>query len=107
MVGFALFGFVPVDGRCVSDVLPGVVPLGIGTGMAFPALMAIAMADATPEDAGLAMVLRRTDPAAPPAGSSAREALAADLCGDLVGDGEEREVRRRAPAGAPDDAPAP
>jgi EmrB/QacA subfamily drug resistance transporter len=44
---------VPVDGRYLTDVLPSMVVLGVGAGMAFPALAALAMADATPEDAGL------------------------------------------------------
>jgi MFS family permease len=36
------------------DVLPSMVLLGTGGGMAFPALAALAMAEATPDDAGLA-----------------------------------------------------
>ena len=51
--GLLWFARVPVDGRYLTDVLPSMVVLGIGAGMAFPALAALAMADATPEDAGL------------------------------------------------------
>jgi EmrB/QacA subfamily drug resistance transporter len=52
--GLALIARVPVQGHYLVDVLPSMVLLGIGGGMAFPALAALAMADATPEDAGLA-----------------------------------------------------
>jgi EmrB/QacA subfamily drug resistance transporter len=52
--GLAWFARVPVHGAYVLDVLPSMVLLGVGGGMAFPALAALAMADAGPEDAGLA-----------------------------------------------------
>jgi EmrB/QacA subfamily drug resistance transporter len=52
--GLALFARVPVHGHYLADALPSMVLLGVGGGMAFPALAALAMAEATPEDAGLA-----------------------------------------------------
>jgi MFS family permease len=52
--GLVVFARVPAQGQYLVDVLPSMVLLGIGAGMAFPALAALAMADATPEDAGLA-----------------------------------------------------
>ncbi len=52
--GLLFFARVPVQGDYVIDVLPSMVLLGVGAGMAFPALAALAMAEATPEDAGLA-----------------------------------------------------
>jgi EmrB/QacA subfamily drug resistance transporter len=52
--GLLFIARVPVDGRYLIDVLPSMVLLGVGAGMAFPALAAIAMAEATPDDAGLA-----------------------------------------------------
>jgi EmrB/QacA subfamily drug resistance transporter len=52
--GLALIARVPVQGHYLVDVLPSMVLLGTGGGMAFPALAALAMADATPDDAGLA-----------------------------------------------------
>ena len=52
--GLGAFAFLPVDGHYLPDVFPGLMLLGVGMGVAFPALMALAMADATPEDAGLA-----------------------------------------------------
>jgi EmrB/QacA subfamily drug resistance transporter len=52
--GLALFARVPVEGHYLVDVLPSTVLLGVGAGLAFPALAALGMADATPADAGLA-----------------------------------------------------
>jgi predicted MFS family arabinose efflux permease len=54
MCGLVFFARVPVQGNYVIDVLPSMVLLGVGAGMAFPALAALAMAEATPDDAGLA-----------------------------------------------------
>jgi EmrB/QacA subfamily drug resistance transporter len=52
--GLAVFARVPVDGRYLTDVLPSTLLLGVGGGLAFPALAALAMGDAGPDDAGLA-----------------------------------------------------
>jgi EmrB/QacA subfamily drug resistance transporter len=52
--GLALFARVPIHGQYLLDVLPSMVLLGVGAGVAFPALAALAMAEATPDDAGLA-----------------------------------------------------
>ena len=52
--GLALFARVPLHGHYLVDVLPSMLLLGVGAGMAFPAIAALAMADATPDDAGLA-----------------------------------------------------
>jgi EmrB/QacA subfamily drug resistance transporter len=62
LIGLAqlLFTRVPVDGSFVVDVLPVTVLLGAGAGMAFPALMNLAMSGATPQDAGLASGLVNT-----------------------------------------------
>lgn len=50
----------PVDGTYAQHVLPVMVLLGTGAGLAFPALMSLATADATPADAGLASGLVNT-----------------------------------------------
>ncbi|HEY1357422.1 MAG TPA: MFS transporter, partial [Thermoleophilaceae bacterium] len=55
-----LFARAPVDGSFVVDVLPVMVLLGIGAGLAFPAFMMLAMSGATPEDSGLASGLVNT-----------------------------------------------
>ncbi len=59
-VALALFTMAPVDGRYVAHVMPVMVLLGVGAGMAFPALMTLAMSGATPSDAGLASGLVNT-----------------------------------------------
>jgi EmrB/QacA subfamily drug resistance transporter len=53
-VGLLLFVFSPVDGVYLLHILPGMLLLGLGMGVAFPALMAIAMSEVAPEDAGIA-----------------------------------------------------
>ncbi|MFB6719773.1 MFS transporter [Kribbella sp. NPDC056345] len=52
--GLVLFTQAPVDGNYVVHVLPVLTLLGLGGGIAFPALMGLSMADVQPEDAGLA-----------------------------------------------------
>ena len=58
--GLLLFARAPVDGVWVTDVLPVMLLLGTGAGLAFPALMTLAMSGATQEDAGLASGLVNT-----------------------------------------------
>jgi MFS family permease len=48
------FARTPVDGNYVIDILPAMVLMGLGTGLAFPSLMTLAMSSATPRDSGLA-----------------------------------------------------
>ena len=59
-VGLVLFTQAPVDGEYVRHVLPVLILLGLGVGLAGPALMNIAMSGATQEDAGLASGLVNT-----------------------------------------------
>jgi EmrB/QacA subfamily drug resistance transporter len=58
--GLALLSRAPVDAVYAVDVLPVLLLLGTGGGLALPAMTAIAMADATPEDSGLASGLFNT-----------------------------------------------
>jgi len=60
VVGLVLFARAPVDGSYLSDVLPPVILIGIGAGLAFPSLMTLAMSGATQADAGLASGLINT-----------------------------------------------
>jgi len=60
MAGLALFARAGVDGSYATDVLPSMALLGVGAGIAFPALMNVAMTGATREDAGLASGLVNT-----------------------------------------------
>ncbi|MGF6757607.1 DHA2 family efflux MFS transporter permease subunit [Paraburkholderia sp. GAS42] len=52
--GLALFARAPVDGHFPIDVLPGMLLLGFGAGIAFNPLLLAAMSDVKPEDSGLA-----------------------------------------------------
>ena len=53
-VGLLLFARAPVDGSFVVDVLPAMLLLGFGAGMAFNPVLLAAMSDVEPQDAGLA-----------------------------------------------------
>jgi EmrB/QacA subfamily drug resistance transporter len=58
--GLVLFARVPVEADYVVDVLPSVLPLGVGFGLAFPSLMALGMSGASEHDSGLASGLLMT-----------------------------------------------
>jgi len=59
-IGLLLFVRAPVDGQFVRDVLPSMILLGFGAGMAFNPLLLAAMNDVAPEEAGLASGLVNT-----------------------------------------------
>jgi EmrB/QacA subfamily drug resistance transporter len=52
--GLALFARAPVEGHFLIDVLPGMVLLGFGAGIAFNPLLLAAMSDVSPSESGLA-----------------------------------------------------
>jgi EmrB/QacA subfamily drug resistance transporter len=52
--GLLLFARAPVDGTFVVDVLPSMILLGLGAGMAFNPVLLAAMSDVEPSEAGLA-----------------------------------------------------
>jgi len=52
--GLVLFARAPVDGSFVIDVLPSMILLGFGAGMAFNPMFLAAMSDVEPTEAGLA-----------------------------------------------------
>jgi EmrB/QacA subfamily drug resistance transporter len=60
VVAMLLFARTPVDGNYIVDVFPTMIIFGAGAGVAFPALMMLAMSGATPSDAGLASGLVNT-----------------------------------------------
>jgi EmrB/QacA subfamily drug resistance transporter len=60
LVAMLLFARTPVDGNYLVDVFPTMIIFGAGAGVAFPALMMLAMSGATPSDAGLASGLVNT-----------------------------------------------
>jgi MFS family permease len=59
-IGLALFARAPVDGSFVVDVLPSMVILGLGVGMAMNPVLLAAMSDVEPSESGLASGLVNT-----------------------------------------------
>jgi len=53
-LGLLLFARAPVDGNFVVDVLPSMILLGLGAGMAFNPVLLAAMSDVEQSEAGLA-----------------------------------------------------
>ena len=53
-VGLALFARAPVAGNFTLDVLPGMLLLGLGAGMAFNPVLLAAMSDVDPSESGIA-----------------------------------------------------
>lgn len=53
-VGLGLFAQAPVDGRFLPHVLPAMLLLGLGAGMALNPVLLAAMSDVGPQDSGLA-----------------------------------------------------
>jgi MFS family permease len=53
-LGLLLFARAPVDGNFVVDVLPSMILLGFGAGMAFNPVLLAAMSDVEPSESGLA-----------------------------------------------------
>ena len=59
-IGLALFARAPLDGHFNLDVLPGMLLLGLGAGIAFNPLLLAAMGDVAPSESGLASGLVNT-----------------------------------------------
>jgi EmrB/QacA subfamily drug resistance transporter len=53
-LGLALFARAPIDGDVMTDVLPSMLLLGLGAGIAFNPLLLAAMSDVAPSESGLA-----------------------------------------------------
>jgi len=52
--GLLLFARAPTDGQMLLDVMPGMLLLGLGSGIAFNPLLLAAMSDVAPSESGLA-----------------------------------------------------
>ena len=59
-IGLVGFARVPVDGSYLADVLPVMIPLGIGAGLFFPSLTTLAVSGVSPSESGLASGLLNT-----------------------------------------------
>jgi len=87
----ALFSRTPVDGEYLTDVLAPMLLFGLGAGLAFPALMTLAMSGATPSDAGLASgLINTTTQVAGAIGLAVLATLASDRTSGLLADGESK-----------------
>lgn len=53
-LGLALFSQAPLNGRFVADILPGMLLLGLGAGIAFNPMLLAAMSDVGPDQSGVA-----------------------------------------------------
>jgi EmrB/QacA subfamily drug resistance transporter len=86
-VGLALFARAPVDGRFLVDVLPSMIVLGIGVGMAMNPVLIAAMGDVEPTENGLASgVLNTAFMMGGALGLAVLASLAAWRTGSLRGD---------------------
>jgi EmrB/QacA subfamily drug resistance transporter len=88
-IGLVLFARAPVDGNFVVDVLPAMLLLGAGAGMAFNPVLLAAMSDVEPAEAGLASGLVNTSFMMGGAlGLAVLASLAASRTGTLLASGE-------------------
>jgi len=90
-VGLVLFSRAPVDGTFVADVLPAMLLLGIGAGMAFNPVLLSAMSEVEPKDAGLASgVVNTSFMMGGALGLAVLASLAAWRTGDLLAGGTDQ-----------------
>ncbi|GAA4894648.1 MFS transporter [Streptomyces coeruleoprunus] len=88
VAGLAWLARAPENGAYLVDVLPAMLLLGAGFGLGMPPLTGLAMADARPEDAGLASGLFNTTQVVGGAlGLAVLTTLAADRTRELTGTG--------------------
>jgi len=89
--GLALFARAPVDGAFVVDVLPSMILLGLGAGMALNPLLLAAMSDVEASDAGLASgVVNTSFMMGGALGLAVLASLAASRSGSLLASGEDQ-----------------
>jgi EmrB/QacA subfamily drug resistance transporter len=87
--GLLLFARAPVDGDYVTDLFMVMLLLGGGAGLAFPALMTLAMSGATPSDSGLASgFVNTTVQVGGAVGLAVLATLATERTEGLIADGE-------------------
>jgi MFS family permease len=88
-VGLVLFVRAPVDGTFAVDVLPSMVLLGIGAGMAFNPVLLAAMSDVPQHESGLASgVVNTAFMMGGALGLSVLASVAASRTSTLVSDGQ-------------------
>jgi EmrB/QacA subfamily drug resistance transporter len=89
LVAILLFSRTPVDGNYLTDLFPALFIFGAGAGVAFPALMMLAMSGATPQDAGLASgLVNTTGQVGGAIGLAVLATLSTERTAKLLADGE-------------------
>jgi EmrB/QacA subfamily drug resistance transporter len=87
-LGLVLFALAPVDGDFLLHVLPGMVLLGLGAGIAFNPMLLAAMSDVEPANSGLASGIVNTAFMLGGAlGLAVLASLAAKYTGNLIASG--------------------
>jgi EmrB/QacA subfamily drug resistance transporter len=88
-LGLLLLARAPVDGNFATDVLPSMILLGLGAGMAFNPVLLAAMSDVEPREAGLASgVVNTSFMMGGALGLAVLASLAASRTDALLADGE-------------------
>ncbi|HJZ60518.1 MAG TPA: DHA2 family efflux MFS transporter permease subunit, partial [Miltoncostaeaceae bacterium] len=89
-LGLLLFARAPVDGNVYLDVIPPMVLLGLGAGIAFNPMLLAAMSDVEPSESGLASgVVNTSFMMGGALGLAVLASLAASRTGTLLDDGED------------------
>jgi EmrB/QacA subfamily drug resistance transporter len=89
-LGLILFGFAPVDGNFLVHVLPAMLLLGLGAGLAFNPVLLAAMSDVPEEESGLASgVVNTAFMMGGSLGLAVLASIAASRTQDLVASGTE------------------
>jgi MFS family permease len=92
-LGLLLLARAPVDGNFATDVLPSMILLGLGAGVAFNPVLLAATGDVEPTEAGLASGLVNTSFMMGGAlGLAVLASLAASRTDSLLADGESQEA---------------
>jgi EmrB/QacA subfamily drug resistance transporter len=92
-LGLILFARAPVTGHFLTDVLPSMILLGFGAGMAFNPVLLAAMSDVKPEESGLASgVVNTSFMMGGALGLAVLASLAASRTTNLLGSGASRAV---------------
>jgi predicted MFS family arabinose efflux permease len=92
-VGLVLFARAPVDGSFAVDVLPSMILLGFGAGMAFNPVLLAAMSDVEPSEAGLASgVVNTSFMMGGALGLAVLASIAVSRTDDLLASGEDELV---------------
>jgi MFS family permease len=88
--GLALFALAPVDGSFMVHVLPGMLLLGFGAGLAFNPVLLAAMSDVEPAQSGLASgVVNTAFMMGGALGLAILVSVSATVTGDLLASGAE------------------